>query len=180
MRASVTILFTLLAFAGIGLANWHMARSAIDVTPIKSGSASTLPDNSDSVITLNAREIKLLQASERPLFSNNRKPWVPPDAADVLPPSNMPELQPAEAVPLSALAVPLPVVTLVGIQKTPKGSMALLSDQTGAAPVWLKDGENYQDWQVRNITGSSADLENGTTKITLELYPVIPSAAATP
>ncbi len=176
----MTMLFMLLAFAGIGLANWHMARSAIDVTPIKSSNPSTLPDNSGSVITFIAREIKLSQASERPLFSINRKPWAAPEVAAVLPPSNLTEHQPAEAVPLSAPAVPLPVVTLVGIQKTPKGSMALLSDQSGEAPVWLKDGENYQDWQVRNITGLSADLENGATKITLKLYPVIPSAAAKP
>lgn len=176
MRVPAIISFTMLAMAGFGLANWHMARSPLDVTPIAPANPARLPVGGDGVIALSVRGTGLRQASERPLFATDRRPWAQPQTAAALLPKSPPELLLDALVPPSAP----PVATLVGIQRTPDGSMVLLSDQSGAAPVWLKDGEDFQDWQVGNITSSSADLKSGTIKITLELYPADQPGPAAP
>lgn len=180
MRFTAAIFLALFAIAAIGMVNWHLANSQIDVTPINSEHSTLLPDNPSDPISLRDRDVTLFQATNRPLFSMDRKPWAPPQAAVVPPPFPLPDLQPAQDPQLSVPMAQPPAVTLVGIQKTPKGSMVLLSDQSGAAPFWLRDGEVYQDWHVANITGTSADLENANTKITLQLYPVNQHGSDTP
>ncbi|MGB8818476.1 MAG: hypothetical protein WCC66_11200 [Rhizobiaceae bacterium] len=178
MRMSFPLLAALSALAGLGLANWQLAITPVDVSPVADNARRVALNEAGGVIALNLREVSLLQASSRPLFAPDRRPWTAPAPVDVPAPAILSEAVPVLAAPEPAL--PAPEVTLIGIQMTPKGAMALLADQSGGAPVWLADGEQYRDWKISGITASSANLANGASAIRLDLYPPLPGGAAGP
>lgn len=180
MRFPFILAVALAALTGLGLVNWIMARSPLDVSPIIiETSALMLGEASPDGVPVH-REIKLFQADARPLFAPDRRPWTPPPIADIPTPSTLAEVLPITEIAVSAPAAPPPELALIGIQKTPKGAMALLADKTGAVPVWLKEGETYQDWHVGAITASTVQLAYGASTITLELYPPLTGGAAGP
>jgi hypothetical protein len=164
MKAPVAFAAALVLLTGLGLANWILSRAPLDVSVISGEDPKTALGQADAVLALADREINLLQASARPLFSPDRRPWSAPPPADLPTPS---VLTPADPIP----ATSLPELTLIGIQKTPKGAKALLASKSGASPVWLSNGEIYQDWKIGDITATSATLANGASTITLEMYP---------
>ncbi len=178
MKVPLALLVTVLTLAGLGLANLELARVPVDVSPITGETERAVLGAPSSAAALADREIKLLQASSRPLFAPDRRPWTAPAPADLPAPSTLSEAVPALDAPIPAAAPP--ELTLIGIQKTPRGAMALVADKSGAAPVWLSDGEDYQDWKIGDITASSATLANGTSVITLELYPPLAGGVTGP
>ena len=176
MKTLITIAISLASLSTLGLVNWKMALSPVKTAQIPAHAQpqeSRATDASDKGVELPA--ISLLHAGQRPLFAPDRRAWTPP-----LEPSDATvEQMPPEAPVVVPLAPP-PPVTLLGIQKSPNGSTVLLAAEAGSAPIWLKEGESYQSWQVRNINAASVDLAYGHSRLTLELYPVLQTGPLLP
>ena len=166
MRRLIPIAIILASLSTLGFVNWKMALSPVETAPILAEEQpQDFPATNAYEISLDLPAIVLHQASQRPLFAPNRRPWTPPLEAA----AGTVEQMPPE-VPVVPLAPP-PTVMLLGIQKSPNGSTVLLAAEAGSAPIWLKEGESYQSWHVRNINAASVDLAYGDSKLTLELYP---------
>jgi hypothetical protein len=166
MRTIAIAIIASAALGVMGFINWTMAQSPVSTAPILAQSQQQeVPSAESTVGDPKLDPISLLQASQRPLFAQDRKPWVMPQKTAAAPLAEMPSEVPA------LLAAPLPNLTLLGIQKSPNGPTVLLMSELGTEPIWLKEGEVYESWQVRNIDSHSVNLASGVTKLTLELYP---------
>jgi hypothetical protein len=130
-----------------------------------------------------ASELLLVHTHTRPLFSPTRRKWVAPAQPAVAAPEPAAPPAPAEppALPEPAVAeTPPPAVTLIGIEKTPLGSKALLLKAGAADALWFKSGEKLEGWAVQAIDAGSVEMALGEKKIKLELYPPLPAPGLDP
>lgn len=167
MRRLIPIAIMLASVSTLAFVNWKMALSPVETARILA--ETQLKDFPPTNVTDKSLEfpiISMLQASQRPLFSPDRRPWTPPPLEP--PAATVEQLSPDVQV---APPSPPPFVMLLGIQKSPNGATVLLAAEAGSTPIWLKEGESYKSWHVRNINPASVDLAYGDSKLTLELYP---------
>lgn len=165
------------AFAISAAVNWHLALTGPDISPVLNSDAAVPARDNGSFAAINLKAPNLTQASARPLFAVNRKPWVQPAPQQMPDPIPQPFDNPVPEPP--AVTEPLDA-RLLGIQRTPTGVKALIADNSGVAPEWLRAGASYREWRIGDIASTSVTLERDDKTQKLELYPQSGGGSATP
>lgn len=154
-----------LVIAGLGYVNFQLANLDIDTAPIlaSGAAASTTSGQRATDLTL-APPLRSVadfpQTTARPIFFADRKmPEKPkPKPAAV-----------AEVVPPPALPPPEPL-QLVGIVGSDVNRRALLRSRTDPQGAWLRVGDEYRGWKLKEITSDNAIVEARGQRNELRLY----------
>jgi hypothetical protein len=179
MKKALIIVSCIIGLAVASVLNWHLAVTPTEISPIKGDVSADLNAGEDEPMLFKTKGVKLFQANVRPLFSPERRPWVA-QAIEAMPDPALLSIElPTPEIPVVAERATLQA-RLIGIQKTPDDGMALLVDDSGAPPSWLKIGALYKDWTVEEITNSSVSLINGPTTVKFDLYPEPAAGPAAP
>lgn len=164
--------FILLAITilGLGLINTWMYSVPIATTPIASQSTNEqlVPDGVKSEVGANiSADDGIGHALARPLFASTRRPWTAPALVS----APVVAVQPVEQ-PSPVPSEP-PSFVILGIQKIPSGSKALLAHTGQADAKWYGKGDLIDGWSVAEITASTVKIERDAQTLQLELYPVV-------
>jgi general secretion pathway protein N len=104
---------------------------------------------------------RLHETRDRPIFSPSRRPPPPVVASEPAPVSAPPPRREAETPPLSLVG------TIVGDEE----SFGIFLDHASKESLWLKLGEDYQGWKLREIRGGQVKMEKDRQAAELTLPP---------
>jgi len=161
MRQSRSLAITFLGsvVAALAVLTWSIARSEIDVSPLKPASIQTEPTR--AATELPADPLRgtgpeaFPQTTARPLFSQTRRP---------------PERAPTVAAP-KAVATPRPTDwRLAGIMNGAGGERALIVTKSDPDGRWLAVGSEFGGWRLTTIQRDHVRIEAGGVKHDLKLY----------
>jgi hypothetical protein len=153
--------------AGLGWLNWHIANTAIDVSPMMpTGGASA---QGATRIRLPSRPLvgtKLESFSEttaRPVFSATRRP---PVAAPVAPPPPVVVAKPEPA----PLVTPPEGLRLAGIMQGASGPSALIVTKADPNGRWCQLNGEVEGWRLTAIQPGVVQMEARGARYELKLY----------
>ncbi len=166
--------FILLAITilGLGLMNAWMYSIPIATTPIASQSTNEqlVSEGVKSEVGASiSADDGIGHALARPLFASTRRPWTAPALVS----APVVAVQPVEQP--SPLPSEPPSFVILGIQKIPSGSKALLAHTGQADAQWYGKGEVIDGWSVTEISASIVKIERDAQMLQLDLYPIAPA-----
>ncbi|MDA4848841.1 hypothetical protein [Hoeflea poritis] len=176
MRSAIT-LFWLVGIAALSLlVGGYLLEHPVDVSPIipdptvtatASGTGKTPGENVTEL-----SKMELSATTERPLFSRSRRKFVPPPPPKPAKPIQTAAIKKPSAPPrATALAIPPPDFTLIGVSISKEASSALLTS-SGGENKWVVEGDSINSWTVADIDNDSVGLENGGRSVRLHLYEI--------
>lgn len=163
-----------IALALLAALNVDLLRNPPSAEPIAPSTAPDLagvkPDPAQAALA--RRNMQLVHTHTRPLFSPVRRPWVEPEPA-VPEPATHAEIVPepgVEQAPGPTLP-PAPQVTLLGTQRTPQGTKALLLTAGDTDASWFAKGDDVGGWAITDIHADRIELVQAENRLTVDLYP---------
>ena len=178
MTRNMTLFLLALIVGGLGLANVWMYLDPVTITPITVSNEDGI-HQAKPIVEQRKTPSTLLESVEahalsRPLFTNTRRPWVAP----VVAPTLVVDISTATQVPAAPPNSP-PSLVILGIQKIPSGSQALLQHPGQADAKWYEKDDKIDEWGIVAITELSVEIERDTEKLQLDLYPAATNRAQT-
>ena len=166
----VSLLFA--GVAALGYTNYQLTSLTVDTTPVTV--AATTSSAAGKVktakvsgfdLTPSPRSIgEFSETTTKPIFFSGRRAPEKPKAKIVT----------IEATAVQApIALPLPEpLRLVGVMGIGEGKSILVRTNSDTSGTWLRVGDEYQGWQLREISADRAVVESHGERRELRLYAV--------
>lgn len=165
-----------MGFSGLVLINIVLASHSPSFEPIVSHVAADRASHGEqpSVPASNSAVLEPVHTSARPIFVQARRPWKPP--AVEVPKSPAKSATTPQQPTSSAVTKNVPdlKVSLIGVQRSPHGTRALLARPGRPQPEWLEIGAVLDNWSLVEIDDSSARFMAGEKSKIVLLYKDVP------
>lgn len=165
----VSLLFA--GVAALGYTNYQVSALTVDTTPVAApvvlSTAGKAKAVKETVLELAPVQRSIAEFSEtttKPIFFSGRR---------------APEKPKPKPIAIEAKAVPAPValpppepLRLVGVMGNAGGRSILVRTSTDTSGTWLRVGDEYRGWQLREVSMDRAVIEAQGERRELRLYAV--------